>query len=218
MWCVGRIFHVTGWLSSEMAKPVKSIAVFDCLMKAGTLCWSRWALCKVAVSLCALHKEHVRLGGGPCADTGMLSIMSFCFQGNPSRTYKFYQSDLDIHPTLLRRPTSSGDVRGPIGSPDHTTLLLSSDRKSDNKMPGIYLSDPPATGTGSRTRPLPDAPAITPINLSDGFQLGMNTCGFTSGSTSRPICTKRVPPPQNPSLTVFHVRADSDVLVRFRVH
>lgn len=58
-------------------------------------------------------------------------------------------------------------------------------------MPGIYLSDPPATETetdktGSKTAASQEAPAVTggAVTLPNSFEVGPETCGFTSGSTS----------------------------------
>ena len=53
-------------------------------------------------------------------------------------------------------------------------------------MPGIYLSNPPAMETDSKTATSQEAPAVTGgiITLPDDFHVGPETCGFTSGSTS----------------------------------
>lgn len=84
------------------------------------------------------------------------------------------------------------------------------------KMPGIYLSDPPATETGSPwtgTRSLSDmSPAITSIMIADGFQMGINTCGFTSESTSR----LQEIPLLSPGIVWLMCR--SNVLVWFRMY
>ena len=69
-------------------------------------------------------------------------------------------------------------------------------------MPGIYLSDPPATETetdktGSKTAASQEAPAVTggAVTLPNGFEVGPETCGFTSGSTSTFLFSSRLTPP-----------------------
>lgn len=65
-------------------------------------------------------------------------------------------------------------------------------------MPGIYLSDPPATETTSSKTESPQvAPAVTGgvVTLPDDFRIGSETCGFTSGSTSTFLFSSRLTPP-----------------------
>lgn len=66
-------------------------------------------------------------------------------------------------------------------------------------MPGIYLSDPLATSTDttSQTVNVPDAPAITSVAIPGDFQLGSDTCGFTSESTSGLSSSKTVSCPED---------------------